>query len=350
MPPKEEDGTQRSFTFITGNPRSKQNITQIRRHAGQNSGHKAALQWPTSSADTVISSGSSPTPTSYTWSPRQYAPSRPSSADETYDSFIASQSRAQQRDVWLSQGPFSSSPRHRLDLATSSIDPDTSNLLQSTHVYQQQQAESWSSPGASLLAGIDKTDPQDTSARSMDRSGAHIFQRVVDRGPALPNPPVIEPSSPPPTTILASPQRHKLTIQELVNKSGPEEPCGGRVTPETQRNGIQSPQDGGSPLSESSGLQKAYEFRAPYTLHNVTRIRRPLVRRKHSGQSKPEEKSRKRRKHSVESDSNSGLHTSDSASPQLVKERQPWHTDKWKSTIPAPLLLPAPALSKENTS
>ncbi|EXJ71466.1 uncharacterized protein A1O5_05274 [Cladophialophora psammophila CBS 110553] len=40
MPPR-EDGAPKSFTWITGDPRSKTNITQIRRHAGQNSGVKA---------------------------------------------------------------------------------------------------------------------------------------------------------------------------------------------------------------------------------------------------------------------------------------------------------------------
>ncbi|KIW31576.1 uncharacterized protein PV07_03210 [Cladophialophora immunda] len=40
MPPR-EDGAPKSFTWITGDPRSKKNITQIRRHAGQNSGVKA---------------------------------------------------------------------------------------------------------------------------------------------------------------------------------------------------------------------------------------------------------------------------------------------------------------------
>ena len=41
MPPKEDGASSKSFTWITGNPRSKKNITQIRRHAGQNSGVKA---------------------------------------------------------------------------------------------------------------------------------------------------------------------------------------------------------------------------------------------------------------------------------------------------------------------
>ncbi|KIW67576.1 hypothetical protein PV04_06816 [Phialophora macrospora] len=41
MPPREDGATPKSFTWITGNPRSKKNITQIRRHAGQNSGVKA---------------------------------------------------------------------------------------------------------------------------------------------------------------------------------------------------------------------------------------------------------------------------------------------------------------------
>lgn len=40
MPPK-EDGTPKAFTWITGNPRSKKNITQIRRHAGQSSAVRA---------------------------------------------------------------------------------------------------------------------------------------------------------------------------------------------------------------------------------------------------------------------------------------------------------------------
>ncbi|KAJ9606612.1 hypothetical protein H2200_008620 [Cladophialophora chaetospira] len=41
MPPREDGASPKSFTWITGNPRSKKNITQIRRHAGQNSGVKA---------------------------------------------------------------------------------------------------------------------------------------------------------------------------------------------------------------------------------------------------------------------------------------------------------------------
>src|ERR1700712_3425627 len=41
MPPREDGVPSKSFTWITGNPRSKKNITQIRRHAGQNSGVKA---------------------------------------------------------------------------------------------------------------------------------------------------------------------------------------------------------------------------------------------------------------------------------------------------------------------
>jgi hypothetical protein len=41
MPPREDGSSPKSFTWITGNPRSKKNITQIRRHAGQNSGVKA---------------------------------------------------------------------------------------------------------------------------------------------------------------------------------------------------------------------------------------------------------------------------------------------------------------------
>ncbi|EXJ58961.1 hypothetical protein A1O7_06392 [Cladophialophora yegresii CBS 114405] len=41
MPPREDGATPKSFTWITGNPRSRKNITQIRRHAGQNSGVKA---------------------------------------------------------------------------------------------------------------------------------------------------------------------------------------------------------------------------------------------------------------------------------------------------------------------
>ncbi|KAI1630243.1 hypothetical protein EDD37DRAFT_672390 [Exophiala viscosa] len=39
MPPR-EDGTPRAFTWITGDPRSRQNVTQIRRHAGQNPGNR----------------------------------------------------------------------------------------------------------------------------------------------------------------------------------------------------------------------------------------------------------------------------------------------------------------------
>ncbi|KIW12911.1 hypothetical protein PV08_08098 [Exophiala spinifera] len=41
MPPR-QDGPPKTFTFITGDPRSKQNITQIRRHAGQSSAAKAS--------------------------------------------------------------------------------------------------------------------------------------------------------------------------------------------------------------------------------------------------------------------------------------------------------------------
>lgn len=41
MPPREDGASPKSFTWITGNPRSRKNITQIRRHAGQNSGLKA---------------------------------------------------------------------------------------------------------------------------------------------------------------------------------------------------------------------------------------------------------------------------------------------------------------------
>ncbi|KIV78986.1 hypothetical protein PV11_06581 [Exophiala sideris] len=41
MPPQ-EDGTPRAFTWITGDPRSRQNVTQIRRHAGQNPGGRVA--------------------------------------------------------------------------------------------------------------------------------------------------------------------------------------------------------------------------------------------------------------------------------------------------------------------
>ncbi|OCT51993.1 hypothetical protein CLCR_08196 [Cladophialophora carrionii] len=43
MPPREDGATPKSFTWITGNPRSRKNITQIRRHAGQNSGVKAEI-------------------------------------------------------------------------------------------------------------------------------------------------------------------------------------------------------------------------------------------------------------------------------------------------------------------
>lgn len=349
MPPKEEDGSQRSFTFITGNPRSKQNITQIRRHAGQNSGHKAALQWPTSSADVVTSSGSSPTPTSYTWSPRQYAPSRNASADEISCSLIAPQEGAQQQDLWSSQGLISSSTNSGHDPMASSTKPDTANLLQSTHGYQQQ-VDSHSPPETSQLAEIGKGDALDILARSMGRSGDHMFQRVVTQGPALPNPPIIEPSSPPVTTIPASPQRQKLTIQELVNTSGPEDSYGGGEARKSQVTNDQSPQYGGSPLSESRGVQKAYDFRAPYTLHNVTRIRRPLVRRKHSDQSMSKEKPTKRRKLSSKSGSKSGSYKSSSATPQALKIRQSWHTDKWQSKIPAPLTLPAPVQSGDDAS
>src|ERR1700761_7335966 len=55
MPPREDGAPPKSFTWITGNPRSKKNITQIRRHAGQNSGVKAET-------GTRAQSGSSPKP------------------------------------------------------------------------------------------------------------------------------------------------------------------------------------------------------------------------------------------------------------------------------------------------
>ncbi|KAK5212838.1 hypothetical protein LTR41_001786 [Exophiala xenobiotica] len=42
MPPR-QDGSSKTFTWITGDPRSRQNVSQIRRHAGRSSAVKTAL-------------------------------------------------------------------------------------------------------------------------------------------------------------------------------------------------------------------------------------------------------------------------------------------------------------------
>ncbi|KIX95368.1 uncharacterized protein Z520_08885 [Fonsecaea multimorphosa CBS 102226] len=78
MPPR-EDGAPKSFTWITGDPRSKQNITQIRRHAGQNSGVKAENS-------ARARSSSSPKPGGHRSSVKAFRAVQPSSkTDETTD-------------------------------------------------------------------------------------------------------------------------------------------------------------------------------------------------------------------------------------------------------------------------
>ncbi|OAL37303.1 hypothetical protein AYO20_03479 [Fonsecaea nubica] len=86
MPPR-EDGASKTFTWITGDPRSKKNITQIRRHAGQNSGVKAE-----NSARTRSSSSPRPGLRGSTKPFRAVHPS--SKVDETAGKFLNSQGDA----------------------------------------------------------------------------------------------------------------------------------------------------------------------------------------------------------------------------------------------------------------
>lgn len=55
--PSRQDGPPKTFTWINGNPRSKQNISQIRRHAGQSSAAKAGYLGGSPSANLSAPSG-----------------------------------------------------------------------------------------------------------------------------------------------------------------------------------------------------------------------------------------------------------------------------------------------------
>lgn len=340
MPPK-EDGTPRPFTFITGDPRSKQNITQIRRHAGQNSGYKAASQWPTSSADTVTSSGNSPAPTSYTWSPRQYVPSWRAWVGEAHSSFTSPQPIVPQPDSWLSQGPIFPSSRYGSKVTVSSISPEPAVLPD-----YQQQPEPSLSQNTIQPAGSGRLESLNRQAAPVPGPDNYMSRRVASDSASLPNRPIIEPSSIPACTVPTSLQRRKLTIQELVNKSEPGGPPEGQQVREMRALKSQSPQHDGSPSTSSSGIQRAYSFRVTHTIQNVSQISRHLVRRKLSDKFMPTERSTKRRKFSIGSNP-AVSHANRLTEYPALKSRRTWHIDDWKSDGPASFMLPA-ALSKDD--
>lgn len=340
MPPK-ENGTPRPFTFITGDPRSKQNITQIRRHAGQNSGHKAALQWSTSNADTVTSPGHSPPPTSYTWSPKQYVPSWRARVGEAHGSLASPQPIVPQPHNWLSQGSTLSSSRYGSEATASSISRGPAVFPD-----YQRHGEPYSSQNTIQPAGSGRHDTLNRQAASVLGPYNYMSRRVASESTSLPSGPIIEPSPIPACTVPTTLQRQKLTIQELVNTSAPGEQPEGREIRKMRALNPQSPRYGSSPSTSSSSMQRAYNFRVTHTIQNVSQIRRHLVRRRLSDKFMPTERTTKRRKLSTGSNPAVSDAKSSTDSPAL-KSRHTWHIDDWKSNGLAAFILPA-ALSKDD--
>lgn len=278
----------------------------------------------------------------------QHAPSSPPSAGEADGSPTWPPSALQQPNGWLSHGPVSSSATARDEITGSAIKLEPINFSNPAPVYQRH-GEPWLPNSTTLSPVLDRPGASDMRPKLVHDREEYLSRHVDSNSSLMSIPPIIEPSSPPTTTISASPQRRKLTIQELVNTSGSEgSRSEGEESLETKALSFQSPQDDGQSLSKSSGMQRPYDFRLPYTLQNVTRIRRQLVQRKHGNHAMLKVKNLKRRQLIMNSESSLGSNTSSSAPSQSPKGRHTWRIDKWSSSSPAPSIAPTPALSTDD--
>ncbi|KEF52696.1 uncharacterized protein A1O9_11113 [Exophiala aquamarina CBS 119918] len=349
MPPKEDGTPPKSFTFITGNPRSKKNITQIRRHAGQNSGHKATSQWPTSTAVTSASDDSPPT--SYTWSPRQYVPSSLPSAGEAHRLSTSPPPTNEQRHSWPPQGPVSSRPTSRDEVHGSAVGLQRTDLSSPVPSYQRH-VEPCSPNSTNIPPTGNRPNALDVPSRSShDREGYYLSRHMMYKSSKIPSSSIIEPSSPPFTNVSTSAHRRNLTIQELVNTS---EPQGSRFSGEqdleTKPPSVQSPQYDGSSLPSPSGMQRPYDFRLSYPVQKVTRVRTHLVQRKHGNHAMGKAKHLKRRPLFIHSDPSSGSNKDSPAPSRSPRNRHTWRIEKSSSANTTSPIAPTLALSKDDFS
>jgi hypothetical protein len=134
-----------------------------------------------------------------------------------------------------------------------------------------------------------------------------------------------------------------------VNTPGPEGSRSGEEEMlETKALSFQSPQYDGSSVSKPSGMQKQYDFRLPYTIQNVTRVRSHVVQRKHGNHAMLKAKHMKRRKLVMNSDPSLGSNTNSPVPSQSPKNRHTWRIEKWSSSSTAPSIAPTPALSTDD--
>ena len=299
-------------------------------------GHKA-ISHPTSSA--FLESDGTPPPISHSWNPRQYAPMASPAVVEGFPSSLAAPTSLNSHELLTRQEysadiissmpsevptiPHSSKNRGLPLFSSSGIQyPSDWQYRNAIAEIRHQGPDYHGHSGTGLISTAGESHLKAASAQHKNASSTgtlhhHIVTSGTTGAPrhthrserAIPYPvqrstqndfteeivigsTLIEPLSPPTSSVETRHPPRKLTIRDLMNDcdvgdsdSGQTDDSQHMLTATTSSSHPMKHPMRSTALKDSRGIQKPYESQLPHTLQDVTRIRRPAARRKHERQS-----------------------------------------------------------------